>query len=176
MAKGKKKEEVIIEEPQTTIESITNAPIPEDNTTNEELAEEITDTPTEPETTEETTEQGPNDISEDAQRLDNDSQLGQEIPDELRDKLGCDGEKTDSEALIEKAEETLKGEEQLEEALRNNDTDAAKEILEAELKKAEAVKNELKSDIEKKEEKIRKRKFRHNFAGFWNGVSSGWDY
>ena len=82
--------------------------------------------------------------------------------------------------LIEQAQTVLEGNEKIEDALKNNEQDAATELLKQELERVNEIKAKLEADIEKREAEIKKRnikkkKFQNTFGGFWNGVSSGWE-
>lgn len=82
--------------------------------------------------------------------------------------------------LIEQAQTVLDGNEKIEDALKNNEQDAATELLKQELERVNEIKAKLEADIEKREAEIKKKpinkkKFQHMFGGFWNGVTSGWE-
>ena len=82
--------------------------------------------------------------------------------------------------LIEQAQTVLEGNEKIEDALKNNEQDAATELLKQELERVNEIKAKLEADIEKREAEIKKKpinkkKFQHMFGGFWNGVTSGWE-
>lgn len=82
--------------------------------------------------------------------------------------------------LIEQAQTVLEGNEKIEDALKNNEQDAATELLKQELERVNEIKAKLEADIEKREAEIKKRnikkkRFQNTFGGFWNGVTSGWE-
>ena len=159
MAKGKKKDEAVIEEPQVNVENVENEVTEQPaEETNEAPVEDTEETPTEETPTEEETLEEPTDETKE---------------EEVTEDKG--------EELIEKAEELLNGQEEIEGAIKSNDAEAAKELLQDELNKAEGIKKEIEKDIAKRENEIKKKGldtkklFSRKFGGFWNGVSSGWE-
>lgn len=115
----------------------------------------------------------------------NDEGDGEETPvtpegEEIAKSLEDNGEKAPEtkdkgEELIEKAQALLNKEGGIEEALKNNEQESVLDTLNKELADVSNIKAELEADIKSREDEIRKRKFQKNFAGFWNGVSSGWE-
>ena len=166
MAKGKKKDEALLEEPQVNTENVENEATEQPaEEINEAPAEEITETDAPAEEITETDAPAEEITETDAPANDAEEQAPEDKGEEL----------------IEKAEDLLNGKEEIEDAIINNDADTAKELLQSELDKAEDIKAEIEEDIKKREANIKKKGldpkklFSRRFGGFWNGVSSGWE-
>lgn len=137
-------------------------------------ADDVTDNPQEetqtPEDTEGNTENPEGEGEETEKAPEGENEVNTQNP-EGEDK---------GDELIEQAQTVLEGNEKIEDALKNNEQDAATELLKQELERVNEIKAKLEADIEKREAEIKKRninkkKFQHTFGGFWNGVSSGWE-
>lgn len=177
MAKGKKKDEAVIEEPQVNVENLTGTDMGSNGAFVGELGEEG-------KTDAEINEQPAEEINEaPAEEITETDAPAEEITE--TDAPANDAEEQapedKGEELIEKAEDLLNGKEEIEDAIINNDADTAKELLQTELDKAEDIKAEIEEDIKKREANIKKKGldtkklFSRRFGGFWNGVSSGWE-
>lgn len=180
MAKGKKKDEAVIEEPQVNVENLAGTDMGSNGAFVGELGEEgKTDTEINEQPAEEINEAPVEDTEETpAEETPTEEETPEEPTDETKQEEATEDK---GEELIEKAEDLLNGKEEIEDAIKNNDADTAKELLQTELDKAEDIKAEIEEDIKKREANIKKKGldtkklFSRRFGGFWNGVSSGWE-